>query len=653
MRERRPSCRGLRADLRLPSLFGSLKLVGSVESIVSCVNRFPLSRNLAIASAAAALLIGVPGRQCALVAQSQPSSSSSSSPDSKAVEPTHVARIAQPEAGGSAITLETSEPLFYLAASLNACGYDAGLAESSPVRLKVREEINSQLAESAPARDARDALCTFIRQHALNDPGRSLAQYVSLALYLGPPPMLTPTVDESELPPDSTQVVGLLPLVRTFAEAIHLDALWFEHHPEYESFVDHIHDPMTKMVLDTNIYLHLPVSTYEGRRFLVLLEPMLSPSATNARYNGVDSVVVVSPAATPPNSVPMDLIRHTYLHFTVEPLVYARSAAMERLLPLLKPVQKAPLEFTYKSDITALLSECLIKAVEAQTMDVGIPKPVRPTSLKDRSEVERYDTQIGVYGRQAEAVRRKTVDLDMRQGWVLVDYFYSQLGVMAKEGVSLKDNIGPMVYGMDVDRERHHDEQIAFLPQGSGGDMAFRDAVSHTPHPMTGLDLAEMKLMKGDVNGAGEIADAALETNPRNAEAHYVLGRIELMQGHPDEALDHLTETVKLSHDPRTVAWAHIYLGRMYDIARDPHDPGIILPQREKAIAEYKAALANRDSQPDTKNAAEKGIKQPFELPKRAAATSDERTSSKDGDSAPLDPSGKSEKESYRPTPPQ
>jgi len=210
------------------------------------------------------------------------SSSSSSSPDSRAADTTPAPRIAQLRTGGSAITLETSEPLFYLAVALNTCGYDTGLAESSPVRLKVRDEINQELAESAPARDARDALCTFIREHALNGAGRSLAQYVSLALFLGPAPLLTPTLDESELPPDATQVIGVLPLLRTFGEAIHLEALWFEHHPEYEGFVDRIHDPLTKMVLDTNIYLHLPVSSDEGRRFLVLLEPMLAPQETSA-----------------------------------------------------------------------------------------------------------------------------------------------------------------------------------------------------------------------------------------------------------------------------------------------------------------------------------------------------------------------------------
>jgi hypothetical protein len=91
----------------------------------------------------------------------------------------------------------------------------------------------------------------------------------------------------------------------------------------------------------------------------------------------------------------------------------------------------------------------------------------------------------------------------------------------------------------------------------------------------------------------------------------------------------------------------------MYDIARDPNDPDQVLPQRDKAVAEYKAALANRDSQPDTRIAAEKGLKQPFAPPKRTAASSDEQMGPASGDSTTLDPTGKAEKEAYRPTPPQ
>lgn len=614
-----------------------------------CLNRLFASRHISIVTAAAVILASALVAGTSGLAQTSPprTGSSSSTPDSPATDTTSAPRIAQPEAGGSAITLENSEPLFFVAVALNACGYDAGLANSSPIRQKIRSEINEELTTSEPARAARDALCIFMREHALNDASLSLAQYVSLALFLGPPPSLTPTIDESELPPDATQVVAVLPLLRTFAETAHLEALWFEHRQEYESFIDRIHGPLTKMVLDTNVYLHMPPSAYEGRRFLVLLEPMLAPSETNARIYAYDYVIVVSPAAQPAATVPMDLVRHTYLHFLVEPLVYSRASAVERLYPLLKPVQDAPLEYIYKSDALALLNECLIKAIEAQTMDVGILKPGKPDSYKDRSEVDRYEAEMGVYDRQAEVVRRKKVDLDMRQGWVLVEYFYNQLGPMAKDAMSLKDNIGPMVYGMDVDRERHRAEQVDFLPEGSGGDIAYRSPVRSAPKPLAGLDLAEMKLTKGDADGAGEIAEEALKTDPASAEAHYVLGRIALIQGDPEVAFDHLSQTIEYSHDPRTIAWAHIYLGRLYDIARDPNNPDVILPQRDKAIAEYQAALANRDSQPETKLEAEKGIKQPFALPKRVPDSSEGQDDSKG-----LDPSGKSEKESYRPTAP-
>jgi tetratricopeptide (TPR) repeat protein len=580
------------------------------------------------------------------------SSSSSSVPESDAGDATTPQpRIAQPNTAGSAITLETSEPLFYLAVALNACGYDAGLAESSPVRLKIRAEINEELAASAPARDARDALCLFIRQHALSDSNRNLAQYVSLALFLTPPPELTTSIDITELPPDSAQVVEVLPLVRSFAEAIQLNTLWVEHRPEYEGFIDRIHNPLTKMVLDTNIYLHMPVSSYDGRRFLVLLEPMLAPTATNARIYSSDFIVVVSPAVQPADSVPMGLIRHTYLHYEVEPLVYARASSMDRLLPLLKAVRQAPLEFTYKTDIVALLTECLIKAVEARTMDVGIPQPAKPArGDKDRVDQEHYMDEMSAYDRKAEVVRQATADRDMRQGWVLVDYFFDQLIQLERQSTSLNDSIGPWVYGMDVDREAHRDGQIVFQPGEPGGDPAFQDAVRHIARQPEGLDLAEMKLMKGDTDGARELAEAALKTDAGNAEAHYLLGRIDLIDADPDGALEHLTQTIQLSHDPRTIAWAHVYLGRMYDIARDPENPEAILPQRDKALAEYRAALANRDSQPDTKAAAEKGIKEPFALPKRPAMSADHpETAPADG--SELDPTGKAEKEAYRPTP--
>jgi tetratricopeptide (TPR) repeat protein len=61
-------------------------------------------------------------------------------------------------------------------------------------------------------------------------------------------------------------------------------------------------------------------------------------------------------------------------------------------------------------------------------------------------------------------------------------------------------------------------------------------------------------------------------------------------------------QAVALAHDPRTLAWSHIYLGRIFD-GED---------KREEALNHYRAALAAGDPTPDTKEAAEKGLAAPF-----------------------------------------
>jgi hypothetical protein len=86
------------------------------------------------------------------------------------------------------------------------------------------------------------------------------------------------------------------------------------------------------------------------------------------------------------------------------------------------------------------------------------------------------------------------------------------------------------------------------------------------------------------------------------------------------------------------MAWSHIYLGRLYDTENPP--------DRSKAVAEYKAALVVRDGSPDTKEAAESGVAKPFALPQRA--TGQGAAQQQD---APFDPTGKAEKEAYKPQP--
>ena len=569
---------------------------------------------------------------CAACATAQnpaqtPSSSSSSSSNGTTQQQQQASsarvRAGQLEAGGSAITLESSESLFDIAAGLNACGYDADLANSNPVRSAIRTDIAAAIAESAAAHKSADNLCEYIHEHTLSNGGRSLAQYVSLSLYLGPPPQLAATADETDMPPDALQVINVLPLLREFAAKTSLHTIWLKHHAEYDAINDTVHDPVTKMILATNVYLKTPVSSYDGRRLIILVEPLLAPSEPNARIYALDYVIVTSPSST--DAIKMEQIRHLYLHYEIEPLVYAKAQAMTRLAPLLKPVQEAPLEFLYKTDVVALVTECIIKAIEARTMDVGFPAPDKPTGTKARIDLAKYDEELASYDRQAEVVRRKQVELDMRQGWVLTDYFYGQLQQQEHTSESLSEAMGEMVYGMDVDRVARQAKQIQFLPSGSN------EFVTRVARPLSGLMLAERKMLEGDLDGAELLAEKALHDPAQDhAEALYVKSEVLLMQGDPKDSMEGFQDVLKSSKNPRTIAWAHVYLGRLYDIKRPV--------EREHAVTEYKAALSTPGIVPEARTAAERGLKTPFEVPKVVRTEEDD-----------LDPTGKAEKDAYKP----
>lgn len=542
----------------------------------------------------AVLVLGAALVALPVCAQQQPSSSSSSGS-----APTYQQEKAPTliDPAGPTISLISSEPVFAMAAALNACGYDDGIDESAPVRKRVREEMNTALAKSEDARAKRDKVCLFIAQHRLSGNEHDIAQYISLALYLTPPPALEMSMELTEMPPDSTQVAEIVPLVRDFASAVDLHGIWMALHPVYDREVDQIHDPLSKMIVSTNLYLKMPASTYDGRRFIVVIEPLLSPHSVNARVYGTDYVVVLSPVN---GVVRMSDVRHTYLHYIIEPLLYARANAIDRTQPILKEVREAPLDFRYRSDSVSLMIECLIKAIEARTMDTGIANYKIPTGI-DRSEMPRYERERSAVEQKQEAVRAQTVRHDMTQGWVLTQYFYEQLQQFEHDPASLKDTIGEMVYSMDVDQQVHRARQIEFDKQADD-DVLRRSK----PRKLTGLDLAEARLAAGDVVTASAMARQTLtihadtlDAAADEARANFILARTALMTGHPADAFNGFQKTVAASKDPRILSWSHIYLGRMYDLQC----------RREMAVGEYQRALAVRDGQMDTRLAAERGVK--------------------------------------------
>lgn len=510
---------------------------------------------------------------------------------------------------GPDVSLDSdAEAVFVMAAALNACGYDEGLEESDPVRKHIRDEMNKVFATSEDARTKRDALCLYITQHRMTGTERDISQYVSLSLYLTPPPQLELTADLTEMPPDSTQVAEIVPILRDFAAAVDLHGIWLTTHREYDEEAAQLHGPLSQMINDTNLYLKTPAATYSGSRFIVVIEPQLSPSTVNARIYGTDYVVVVSPVN---GKIPMADVRHTYLHYVIDPMLFSRTNALERDQPILKEIRDAPLDFHFRSDTTALTIECLIKAIEARTMDTGVPEYKIPPGI-DRSQLPRYEHERELYQQRVDAVRWATVQHDMRQGFVLTQYFYEQMIAFEKQPSSLKETMGEMVYSMDVDQQVHRARQIDFDKE------ADQDVLQRSkPRQLTGLDLAEARLSTGDVATASAIAQKVLASENDSiasvadaARAHFILARADLLSVHPGEseedaertigeAVAQFQKTLDTSKDQRLLAWSHIYLGRVLDLEC----------KRDQAEAEYKAALEVRDGQLDTRLAAERGIK--------------------------------------------
>src|SRR5262249_34474329 len=220
------------------------------------------------------------------------------------------------------ITLDTSENLFAVLTAINACGYDTALNLSDAQRLNIRAEVTRNLRDKEDGLAALTSMCDWYQQHQGRDPQHNLSQYISLALYLQGPPQFVPKVKEDEMPPDAGPIAGFGALLEKFYDKANLHSIWESHRANYASLVARYHDPLAKMVFDTDIYLKLQSGGYLGRTFTILLDFMGDPSEANARNYGRDYYVVVFPSPDPSASQPlkMEQIRHTYLHYMLYPL---------------------------------------------------------------------------------------------------------------------------------------------------------------------------------------------------------------------------------------------------------------------------------------------------------------------------------------------
>jgi hypothetical protein len=296
----------------------------------------------------------------------------------------------------------------------------------------------------------------------------------------------------------------------------------------------------------------------------------------NARNYGTDYYVVVFPSPDPNASQPlkMEQIRHTYLHYILDPMASKHSLTVKRLEPLLASVKRAPLEESFKTDISLLVTECLVRAIE-----------IRTTGSKQT----------------AEAMRLQAVDDAMKQGYILTKYFYTTLLTFEKDPAGLRAAYSDILDAIDLKQQEKAANEIQFA------QVSQPELVQLSPmEDRRILVTAEKRLAAGDPKGAEELAQQAIDRKIGDeGRALFILAQVAVANKNRDGAAENFQKAIQASKDPKVVAWSHVYLGRILDMKED----------REAAMNEYRAALTAGAGLPEVKAAAERGLQQAYEPP--------------------------------------
>jgi len=465
--------------------------------------------------------------------------------------------------------LDGSETLFTVMAAINAAGYDANLDSNanSPIRKQVRDAIAQRRPESV------ESIRKFMADHRQEKPEADFNQYVSFALSLQGPPDFQFWMPAQEIPPDVRKLDGLNELIAKFYEEAGIHELWRRTQPDLDQVIESYHSGVVKALLEVNAYLRNPTSGYRGRQFQIYVDLLAAPNQIQTRSYKDNYYVVVTPSPEPQ----IDQVRHSYLHFLLDPLSLRYFDQWNRDKGLADFAQAAPaLDDAFKNDFMLLATECVIKAVESR--------------LAHGAEKQELANQA------------------LAQGFVLTPALADGLAAYEKQPESLRNYFPDLLGQIDLARE---DRRLAKVQFAQVAPVQKAKPAPAPPPPASSASaqsLAEAEDLYAARNLAGARASyqKALEQaadNSLHARAYYGLARIAALDRDPELAEKLFEKTLEMSPDEETKSWAHLYLGRLADAAGE----------REQAEKHYRAALSIAGAPEQVKNAAQKGLAQPFQ----------------------------------------
>jgi len=480
-------------------------------------------------------------------------------------------------AANSPVRVDGSEAMFTTMCALYAGGYEGELNEDnwSAFRAEIKQRVRQQQGPAV------EAMRDFYKQHQLRDPGAMLSRYVWYGLVAGPAPKFQPVLRRDELPPEMLALEGFSEILSNYYTEQNIGQMWRQVQPVYDREIERLHDSVSQTVMVSTAYLREILDPTKPGTFTIIVEPLVG-RITNVRNYGDAYAIILSGS----EEIPIDVVRHAFLHFLLDPLplMYPHVAVLER--PLFEVAAKAPrLAPDLKEDYFSWFSECMVRAVELK--------------LKRMSPSE----------------REAALTADDTSGYVMVRAIFKALGDFEKSEPSMRIYFPDLVRGIDLKAEQQRVATINFAAQAtqaeaerlSGEDVArlHRKKVTTIPDDQEALGElteGERRIAERNARAAESSFNSVLAKYPDQPRAWYGLGLVALLDQNVPRAKDIFGRLTTGEHaaaqDPLVLAWSHVYLGQIYE------DEG----QLERSKTEYQAALAVQGAPSKAQQAAQKGL---------------------------------------------
>jgi tetratricopeptide (TPR) repeat protein len=499
-------------------------------------------------------------------------------PTAKAQTQTPAPRQGQPLAPVTNVTVDGSEAMFTTMCALLAAGFEANVSSQDwhPLRARLREQMQHQRGPAV------EALRDFYKEHVLRDSGATLSRYIWFGLLSGPAPTFRITLRRDDRPTEVLALEGFSEILANYYQEQKIGQLWRDLQPLYNQEIERAHDQISQVVFVTTNYLRQLQGNSMERTFTVILEPLVG-RISNVRNFGEHYAIVLSGA----DDIPVDLVRHAFLHFLLDPLPQQNPHVIAAKRALYEKAAQAPrLAPDLKDDFESYFAECLVRAVEMR--------------LK----------------RLAPSERDAAMERDDADGYVLVRPLYNSLTKYEASEPAMSLYFPEMVRGIDVNMEAQRIAKIQYAREDSsdtetttGTEQVTRKrggagltTVPNDAEAIAALTEGERRIAEKNPRAAEAAFQRVLEKYPDQIRAWYGIGLVALLDHDGPRAktvFGRLTEGEHAAKDdPMVLAWSHVYLARIYD------DEG----QQQLAKTEFQAALAVSGGPEQAKQAAQRGL---------------------------------------------